>query len=66
MTLFISSEVMFFVGFFWAFFNFAMFPEHMQGNGNRPDVAAAGHPHVRSVPCAVPEHDDPAAVGRAP
>ncbi len=29
MTLFISSEVMFFVGFFWAFFHFALFPEHV-------------------------------------
>jgi cytochrome c oxidase subunit 3 len=35
MTLFISSEVMFFVGFFWAFFNFAFFPEN---------VANAVHP----------------------
>jgi cytochrome c oxidase subunit 3 len=32
MTLFIGSEVMFFVGFFWAFFNFLLFPE-VQGNG---------------------------------
>jgi cytochrome c oxidase subunit III len=32
MLFFISSEVMFFVGFFWAFFNFALFPE-LQGNG---------------------------------
>jgi cytochrome c oxidase subunit III len=31
MTLFIASEVMFFVGFFWAFFNFALFPEHVAG-----------------------------------
>jgi cytochrome c oxidase subunit 3 len=29
MTLFISSEVMFFVGFFWAFFHYAIFPEHV-------------------------------------
>src|SRR5579883_635324 len=29
MTLFIASEVMFFVGFFWAFFNFALFPENV-------------------------------------
>ena len=29
MTLFIASEVMFFVGFFWAFFHFALFPEHV-------------------------------------
>jgi cytochrome c oxidase subunit 3 len=32
MMFFISSEVMFFVAFFWAFFNFALFPE-TQGNG---------------------------------
>ena len=31
MTLFIASEVMFFVGFFWAFFNFALFPDHVAG-----------------------------------
>jgi cytochrome c oxidase subunit III len=28
MFLFIASEVMFFVAFFWAFFNFALYPEH--------------------------------------
>jgi len=32
MTLFIASEVMFFVGFFWAYFNFLLLPE-TQGNG---------------------------------
>ena len=32
MLFFITSEVMFFVGFFWAFFNFALFP-YLQGNG---------------------------------
>jgi len=32
MVLFISSEVMFFVGFFWSFFNFLLYPE-TQGNG---------------------------------
>ncbi len=34
MTLFITSEVMFFVGFFWAFFHFAIFPEHVLGIAN--------------------------------
>jgi cytochrome c oxidase subunit 3 len=29
MTLFITSEVMFFVAFFWAFFHYALFPEHV-------------------------------------
>src|ERR1700750_154232 len=32
MLFFITSEVMFFVGFFWALFNFALLPE-TQGNG---------------------------------
>ena len=32
MTLFIASEVMFFVGFFWSYFNFLLFPE-TQGDG---------------------------------
>jgi len=32
MMFFICSEVMFFVGFFWAYFNFLFFPE-TQGNG---------------------------------
>jgi cytochrome c oxidase subunit 3 len=31
MMLFIASEVMFFVGFFWAYFNFALMPEHVSG-----------------------------------
>ncbi|HEY0419665.1 MAG TPA: cytochrome c oxidase subunit 3 [Acetobacteraceae bacterium] len=31
MTLFIASEVMFFVAFFWAYFHFALFPEHVLG-----------------------------------
>ena len=29
MTLFIASEVMFFVGFFWAYFHFSLYPEHV-------------------------------------
>ena len=29
MTLFIASEVMFFVGFFWANFHFAIYPQHV-------------------------------------
>jgi cytochrome c oxidase subunit 3 len=34
MIMFIASEVMFFVGFFWAFFHFALFPEHVLGVAN--------------------------------
>jgi cytochrome c oxidase subunit 3 len=32
MLLFITSEVMFFVAFFWSYFNFALFPEHVSGD----------------------------------
>jgi cytochrome c oxidase subunit III len=31
MTMFIASEVMFFTAFFWAYFHFALFPEHVAG-----------------------------------
>lgn len=31
MMLFIASEVMFFVAFFWAWFHFALYPEHVAG-----------------------------------
>ncbi len=31
MMFFIASEVMFFVGFFWSYFNFALFPENVSG-----------------------------------
>ncbi len=31
MMFFICSEVMFFVAFFWAFFNYALFPENVAG-----------------------------------
>ncbi|MBO1076388.1 cytochrome c oxidase subunit 3 [Roseomonas marmotae] len=31
MVLFIASEVMFFVAFFWAYFHFFLYPEHVSG-----------------------------------
>ena len=31
MTMFIASEVMFFVAFFWAYFHFALYPQHVAG-----------------------------------
>jgi cytochrome c oxidase subunit 3 len=31
MVLFIASEVMFFVAFFWAYFHFALYPAHVSG-----------------------------------
>jgi cytochrome c oxidase subunit 3 len=33
MMMFIASEVMFFVGFFWSWFNFALFPENVANAG---------------------------------
>lgn len=36
MTLFIASEVMFFVGFFWAYFNFFLYPENVAGSSVWP------------------------------
>ena len=33
MALFICSEVMFFVAFFWAFFHFALYPDQVSGSG---------------------------------
>ncbi len=40
MTLFIASEVMFFVGFFWAFFHYALYPSHVL---HPSDVTAAAN-----------------------
>ena len=31
MALFIASEVMFFVAFFWAYFHYALYPQHVSG-----------------------------------
>jgi Cytochrome c oxidase subunit III len=47
MILFIASEVMFFVAWFWAYFEVALFP-------------AQGHRDLRSLAPAAPEHADPA------
>ena len=41
MTLFIASEVMFFVGFFWAYFHFALYPQHVLGTAT-PSWPPAG------------------------
>jgi cytochrome c oxidase subunit 3 len=35
MMFFIASEVMFFVGFFWAYFNFLLFPENVAVTGDQ-------------------------------
>ncbi len=47
MILFIASEVMFFVGWFWAFFDFALFPVPMLVTDGVPELlsdAAAANP----------------------
>ena len=61
MTLFIASEVMFFVGFFWAYFHFALYPEHVLGTAT-PAWPPVGRAHVQPVPPAAAQHADPAAV----
>ncbi len=46
MILFIASEVMFFVAWFWAYFNTALFPDELQRRGahrlHRRRLAAQG------------------------
>ena len=53
MILFIASEVMFFVAWFWAYFNTALFPDEVQGRRahrlHRRRVAAA-RTSRRSIP----------------
>ena len=48
MTLFIASEVMFFVGFFWAYFHFALYPDHVLGTAT-PAWPPTGRAHVQPV-----------------
>jgi len=42
MIMFIASEVMFFVGFFWSWFNFAFFPENVADAGANATWPPAG------------------------
>ena len=44
MILFIASEVMFFVGWFWAFFDFSLFP-----NGGGSGRRASGRPRASTA-----------------
>ena len=64
MILFIASEVMFFVAWFWAYFNAALFP--LDGRGGRRRLAARGHGRARPVRLAAAQHPDPALLGHAP
>ena len=74
MILFIASEVMFFVAWFWAYFDVALFPDDAhQFAPRRPDwkpVAAGAEPrrgqvprHVRSVASAAAQYADLAHLG---
>ena len=58
MALFIASEVMFFVAWFWAYFNAALSPTE-QIDGTWP----ARYPDIRYLGPAVPQYPDPADVG---
>ena len=64
MILFIASEVMFFVAWFWAYFNTALFPAELKDVArtacHRRRLAAEGHPDLRSLAPAALEHADPA------
>ena len=61
MILFIASEVMFFVAWFWAFFSSALFPAEVAAVGGvwPPE----GYARARSVRLAAAQHPDPALLG---
>ena len=46
MILFIASEVMFFVAWFWAYFNTALFPDELQDVRGSRSSAACGRPRT--------------------
>ena len=64
MILFIASEVMFFVAWFWAYFNAALFPAdpvHATREALFGGVMASeGHRNIRPVAPAAAQHADPA------
>ena len=61
MILFIASEVMFFLAWFWAFFRRLLIP--FGGRGGRRRMAAQGHRSARPVRLPAAQHDDPALLG---
>ena len=68
MILFIASEVMFFVAWFWAYFDAALFPgDAARRRHARPSPAASGrrqgHRDLRSLASAAAQHADPADLG---
>jgi hypothetical protein len=67
MILFIASEVMFFVAWFWAYFDAGFFPDAveqpMRSELHRRRLAAGGHRDLRSLAPAADQHADPADLG---
>ena len=67
MIMFIASEVMFFVAWFWAFFDASLFADEAiqvcARRLHRRRLAAEGHRGSRSLPPAAAQHHHPAAVG---
>ncbi len=61
MILFIASEVMFFLAWFWAFFNASLFPS--ASGVDRRRLAAQGDEGPRSVRLPAAQHPDPALLG---
>ncbi|MET4790137.1 small-conductance mechanosensitive channel [Bradyrhizobium japonicum] len=55
MILFIASEVMFFVAWFWAYFNAALFPaDAVHATRATPCSAAVSAPRLALAPCPAP------------
>ncbi len=67
MILFIASEVMFFVAWFWAYFNTALFPGELKDVGRIAFTGGVWPPHghrdVRPLASAAAQHADPAHIG---
>jgi hypothetical protein len=60
--MFIMSEVMFFVAWFWSFFKHAMYPMAAE-RGRGWYLAARRDRNIRSVAPATDQHADPAVLG---
>ncbi len=64
MMLFIASEVMFFVAWFWAYFDAALYPndpmQYARVESARRRLAAQGHRDLRSLAPAAAQHPHPA------
>ena len=67
MMMFIASEVMFFVAWFWAYFEAALYTaDPIQASRvelHRRRLAAEGHRGLRSLAPAAAQHPDPADLG---